>query len=43
MVVGIVFQNLVGNVTLPFVKGPVRHENLKISHRLISFIFLVSV
>ena len=43
MVVGIVFQNLVGSVTLPFVRGPVRHENLEISHRLISFIFLVSV
>ena len=43
MVVWIVFQNLVGTVTLPFVRGPVRHENLEISHRLISFIFLVSI
>ena len=43
MVVGYCLSTWVGNDTLPFVKESLRHENLKISHCLISFIFPVSV
>lgn len=44
MVVGLLSVKLeLAMIHFHFVKEPVRHENLKISHRLISFIFLVSV